>query len=102
MDSGYIELAELNQRLMSVDSMNFRMALLRVENNWTVHTLILEDVPIQEDGKETVFDSDYGSVHFVGGVIGGDTAIKWLFDRRGEVSPPGKIGPVRTFTLPPL
>jgi len=100
VDSGYSELSELNQRLVSLEAVRFRMALVRDGDTWKAHTLIVDHLPEQGSREVTAFDMNYGSVHFVAGLIGGRTAVTWLHQRAGEVRPPGTNGPVRRFTLP--
>lgn len=101
MDSGYVELAELNQRLAALETVTFRAALVRDGDAWRVHTLIIDHLPKQESRKVAALEN-YGTVQFVAGVLAGTAAVAWLHQRTGEVMPPGTSEPVRRLSLPAI
>lgn len=102
MDTGYLELSDLVRTLSEKEKVEFRLALIREGSEWKLHTLIIDYLPEQENPEMPTLYMDYGSVHFIGGHIGGDIAAKWLHERAGEVALSDSSGATREFALPPI
>ncbi|MGH7866159.1 MAG: hypothetical protein ACREP9_00680, partial [Candidatus Dormibacteraceae bacterium] len=101
MDTGVIEVSELLQQISELDDIRFRLALIHEGAEWRVHTLFMEHGLDNPEQALKPFVFDYGAVYLAAGRLDGRSAKQWLGQREGEISPPGKSGPVRHFVLPP-
>ena len=59
MDTGIVDLSELLQRLEHATALRYRLALLRDNTDWKVHTLIVEDERAEDQLKSAIFNYDY-------------------------------------------
>src|SRR5260370_38617061 len=102
MDTGYADLSELLQQLEHTTALRYRLALLRENTDWKVHTLIIEDDIAEDKTKLATFNYDYQFACFSAGSVDHKTVRQWLSQREGELQFPGNTDSTRKFTLQPF
>ena len=102
MDIGYVDLSELLQRLEHATTLRYRLALLRENTDWKVHTLIIEDYIAEDNKKSATFNYNYEFACFSAGGVDHKTACLWLSQREGELEFPENTDSTRKFTLQPF
>jgi len=101
MEIGYVELSELLLQLEHTTPLHYRLALLRENTDWKVHTLIIDNIA-EDDKKPTQLHYDYEFVCFSTGSVDYATVEQWLSQREGEIQLPGNTNAARSFTLLPF
>jgi hypothetical protein len=85
MDTGYIQLTELTEKLNAAQEASFRMVLQDKEGKWLLHTLIVDIVPEELLPNLPTYCYDYGLVTFIAGIIPGTNITSWLMNKKGKI-----------------
>src|SRR5579883_2237069 len=85
MDTGYIKLIELIEKLDKVQQASFRMVLQDKDGQWLLHTLIVDVLPEKLRTNSPTYSYDYGSVVFIAKLLPGADIASWLINKRGKI-----------------
>lgn len=86
MDTGYIQLTELTEKLNAVQQASFRMVLQNKEGKWLLHTLIIDIMPEELLANSPTYCYDYGLVTFIAGIMPGTPIASWLMNKQGKIN----------------
>ncbi len=85
MDTGYIKLTVLEEKLEVVQQASFRMVLQNKEGQWLLHTLLVDILPEELQANSPTYCYDYGLVAFIAGIIPGANITSWLLNKSGKI-----------------
>lgn len=86
MDTGYIQLMELIEKLNEVQQASFKMVLQDKDGKWLLHTLIIDIVPKELLANSPTYCYDYGLVAFIAGIVPGEQIASWLINKQGNIN----------------
>jgi hypothetical protein len=85
VDTGYIKITGLAEKLNAVQQASFRMVLQNKEGQWLLHTLIVDVLPDELRPNSPKYRYDYGLVAFIAGIIPGSDIASWLLNKSGKI-----------------
>lgn len=85
MDTGYIKLIELAEKLKAVQQASFRMVLQDKEGQWLLHTLVVDILPEELRTNSPTYCYDYGAVAFIAGLLPGTNIVSWFMNKKGKI-----------------
>jgi hypothetical protein len=86
MESGYISLVELSEKLKTIQYVSFKMVLLQnKEGQWLLHILVVDVLPEALQSNAPTYCYDYSSIAFIAGKISGADIGAWLLNKVGRI-----------------
>ena len=78
MNSGVESLINLVNKFDAERTVAFRMALLPENDEWNLHTLVIENIPAGQENQIPNFTYNYGDVVFIAGATSGRKVMDFL------------------------
>jgi hypothetical protein len=86
MESGYISLVELAEKLKTIQQVSFKMVLLQnKEGQWLLHILVVDVLPEALQSTSPTYCYDYDSIAFIAGILSGSDIGAWLLNKAGKI-----------------
>src|SRR5712692_3583738 len=86
MDSGYTSLAELAEKLKTIQKASFKMVLQKKEGQWLLHTLVVDVSTNELQSRAPSYSYNYDEVAFFAGMLSGADISEWLLNKAGEIN----------------